>query len=166
MFRVKGAAKAFKYRQPANPPKQRLNRATGEREIERLDRAVQGKRASDIEERFARGLDANPRVESYEFIVHNITGANLPGEAQLDFMVSSGGQQFAVQIDGQFAHKSAEQKNNDAVQDARLSEAIKDEVSEPFPVPGVPANGLVARVPGYLLENQDAADSLVQEMFP
>lgn len=165
MYRVKGAAKAFQYRQPPTPPLGRANRNDGQREIEQLGKVVQGKRASDIEERFARALDKNERVDSYEFIVHEITGANLPGEAQLDFLVTAGGQQFAVQVDGEFAHKSAEQRASDAVQDARLSEALKDVISEPYPTSGIAANGLIARVPGYLLEDQHEADKLVQEMF-
>lgn len=164
MSRVKGAVKAFHYKGTPTPPPQVLNRAEGDREMERLDQVVQGKRASDIEERFARALEKNERVEGYDFIVHEITGANLPGEAQLDFVVRAGGQ-FAVQIDGAFAHKSAEQKANDAVQDARLSERLDGIISAPQPVAQVKANSLIARVPGYLLEDQPAADALVEEMF-
>ncbi len=166
MYKAKGAVRAFHYKVPPTPPPQPLDRAQPERNAEQLDRVVQGKRASDIEERFARALDHNERVEGYDFIVHELTGANLPGEAQLDFLVRSGGEQFAVQIDGEFAHHSAAQKANDAIQDVRLSEAIKAVVSAPYPTGGVPVNGLVARVPGLLLEDQAAADQLVQEMFP
>lgn len=166
MYRTKGAAKAFHYRQPPTPPLGSANRAEPQNDVEVLDKVVQGKRASDIEERFARGLDKTASVDGYDFIVHEITGANLPGEAQLDFLVYSGGEQFAVQIDGQFAHKSAAQRESDRIQDARLSQAIKDQVSAPFPTAGVPANGLIARVPGLLLETQAAADQLVSEMFP
>jgi hypothetical protein len=166
MYKAPGARKAFKYRQPPTPPLQPANRAQAQKEVEGLTQTVQGKRASDIEERFARALDGNERVEGYDFIVHQITGANLPGEAQLDFLVTSGGQQYAVQIDGEFAHKSAEQRAGDAVQDARLSEALGNVIAAPAPVAGIPINGLIARVPGLLLEDQAAADAIVEELFP
>ena len=165
MSKVKGAAQAFHFKQQPRPPVQPANRVEGAKDEEHLDKVVQGKAASDIEERWARALDKRASVSDYEFIVHAITGANLPGEAQLDFLVYSGGQAFAVQIDGTFAHKSAEQRANDAAQDARLSEALKAQLAPPFPVGEIVENGLIARVPGYLLETQAAADALVQEMF-
>lgn len=165
MYKAKGAAQAFHFKQQPRPPLQPVNRVQGAKDEEHLDQVVQGKAASDIEERWARALDKRDRVESYEFIVHEITGANLPGEAQLDFLVYSGGQAFAVQIDGDFAHRSAEQKANDAIQDARLSEAMRGQLAPPYPAAGVVANGLIARVPGHLLETQAAADALAQEMF-
>jgi hypothetical protein len=165
MSKVKGAAQAFHFKQQPRPPVQPANRVEGAKDEEHLDKVVQGKAASDIEERWARALDKRASVSDYEFIVHAITGANLPGEAQLDFLVYSGGQAFAVQIDGGYAHRSAEQKANDAIQDARLSEALKGTISAPMPLPDIEANGLIARIPGYLLETQAAADALVQEMF-
>lgn len=160
-----GAQRAFKFKLKPTPPLRNVDRAEAEREAERLEGVVQGKRASDIEERYARSLDKNPRVDGYDFIVHEITGANLPGEAQLDFLVYSGGQQFAVQVDGAFAHKTAEQKQHDAVQDTRLSEALKDQIAAPAPVAGLALNGLIARIPGWMLATQASADQLAQEMY-
>lgn len=157
--------KAFHYKQAPRPPLQAVNRADPLKQAEMLGGVVQGKAASDIEERFARALERNPRVDDYQFIVHTITGANLPGEAQLDFLVTSGGQDYAVQIDGAFAHKTAAQKEQDRVQDVRLSEVLNGKVAAPLPLPDIQPNGLIARVPGWLLETQAAADSLAQEMF-
>jgi hypothetical protein len=131
----------------------KLNRAQITNVGEELTGIVQGMGASDIEERFAKALDRardESRIEGYGFREARLAGRNLPGEVELDFAVYSGGL-YPFQIDGGIAHKSAEQKEEDAVKDALLNESIRG-----FPV---------ERVPGHLLETQDMANEFVDARF-
>jgi hypothetical protein len=83
---------------------------TGSREV--LSGIVQGKKASDIEERMARAFD---RLETpYEFRARISSLAagdrrltkellNLPGEIEIDYLVFSG-QVTPVMVDGEISH--------------------------------------------------------------
>lgn len=124
---------------------------------------VQGKAASDIEERFARALDK--KGYDYEFRPVYLGGRNIPGSVELDFMVFVGGQQFAVQIDGEFAHKSAEQKANDRAKDGQLTQYLEGLLDAPRPMPFNPDGALVTRIPGDYLETQAEADWVVEGLF-
>lgn len=154
--------KPFKYRPPfrGRQPYQPVNRAVAEPADEELtglitDASGRAQQASDIEERFARALDKNNRVRSYIFRRTFIAPMNIAGSVEVDFLVEAG-DTTPVQIDGDFAHKTAEAKAHDAVQDARLDEHLRatGEASRP-----------TVRVPGSDLENQDEADLLVMGMF-
>ena len=122
-------------------------------QAEVLTQAVQGQPASDIEERFARALYKNERVEDFEFQQSYFAGRNMPGEVRPDFIVYAG-TVYPVQIDGEYAHKSAEQKATDRAKDAQLDGYL------------TPMGAAVTqRISGDLLQTQEDADRLVQEMF-
>jgi len=113
--------KPYKYKRiaPVARPENsgRLRRAE-EKEV--LSGMVQGEKASDIEERFARALDK--LGISYTFQQHYFGPAkNTPGAIQIDFMVTSGASQVPVQIDGEIAHKTLSQREEDRIKDTRLN---------------------------------------------
>lgn len=144
--------KLKKIRKPV-PDMRAVNRPVKEVEMENLTGFVRGKKASDIEERFGRALDKNPRVSNYLFQVSYIAGMNLPGEIRLDFLVFSGGTSWPIQIDGEFAHKTAAQKAEDAIKDAILDDHLKGQAQP------------VQRIDGELLDTQENADKLVRRLF-
>jgi hypothetical protein len=151
---IKGAVKAYQYK-IVTPPKVEFHHDRPQimEDGEVLDKIVQGKRASDLEERFAKALDKNANVSSYEFIVHNVVGRNLPGEVQLDFAVYAP-LLYPIQIDGPFAHKNAAQRENDRMKDAILDEFLKGYAAAP-----------VKRITDERLHTQAQADELVKELF-
>ena len=150
------ATKPYKYKVPrsgggmSHSP---LNRPKKLVENEGLTGIVNGETATDIEERFARALWKNQRVESFDFQNSYFSGRNLPGEVRPDFIVYSG-TSFPVQIDGAFAHRTAEQKASDRAKDAMLDGLL-----------GPLGAAKTQRIEGDKLETQDDADRLVQEMF-
>ncbi len=108
--------------------------------------------ASDLEERFAIALSKNPNVDNFEFQVSYIAGQNLPGEVRLDFAVWSKGQLYPIFVDGQFVHKTAEQQQNDIVQDMILD----DQLTGAYPA---------QRISGEDLQSIPAAIAKVREIF-
>jgi len=144
--------KPFQYKVRKNlPDPGKVDRVQPDKLQETFTGELQGMKASDIEERFARAL--NKRNIGYEFRVAYIAGRNLPGEVELDFAVSQGSQIFPVQIDGEFAHKSASQKSEDAMKDAILNQRLEG-MARP-----------VIRIPGAELETQEMTDRKVKELF-
>lgn len=159
--------KPYKYKLPPNPPQaaRRENPLLND-SVEVLDRVVRGQKASDIEERLARALDKNG--VGFDFQRSFLSPRNTQGEYRLDFLVEFDGLSYAIQPDGEYAHKSAAQIADDVVQDMQFTDALAGEIDVPlahWPALGVKVNGLVARIPGFLLDDQDAADGLVEEMF-
>ena len=150
------ATKPYKYKLPrmaGGLSRAPLNRPKKETQAEVLTQAVQGQSASDIEERFARALYKNERVEGFEFQQSYFAGRNMPGEVRPDFIVYAG-TVYPVQIDGEYAHKSAEQKATDKAKDEQLDGYL------------TPMGAAVTqRIPGDLLQTQEDADRLVREMF-
>lgn len=116
---------------------------------------VQGQRASDIEERFARALDKLSKVTRYDFLPTILAPPNMAGSIQIDFMVYAG-EVWPVQLDGDWVHKSAEAKAHDQLQDA-----LADEY---FASAGYGAQPQ-QRIPGHLISNQQDADQLVRTLF-
>lgn len=92
---------------------------------------VQGKKASELEERFARSLD-RARLQ-YNFRMRiNPQGAltamisNERGEVEIDFLVYEGSLMYPVQIDGEIAHFAGGwEKERDANKDAIVNEVLK-----------------------------------------
>lgn len=149
-----GAAKVFRYKAPvAVQRSEAKNRPRGEVSHELLTHTVKGQSASDLEERFARGLDRNPNVLSYEFQPSYVTGRNLPGELRPDFIVYEPVMQ-PVQIDGEFSHKTAEQHATDAVKDALLDEVLKGTGAMPS-----------VRIPGDKIQTDSAVDEVMRELL-
>lgn len=121
---------------------------------EGLTGQVDGKSASDIEERFARALDQ--AGIGYEFLPVILAPANVAGSVQLDFLIYFGNQLYPVQIDGDWVHSSAEAKAHDALQDALVDEYYASYNSGAQPQ---------QRIPGFKLSNQDQANAVVRELF-
>lgn len=83
---------------------------------------VHGIDASDLEERFARGLD-NAGI-GYKFKTLIPTAFSLPRESkELDFLVPS--LIRPVEIDGEIGHKTSAQQAKDALRDAQLNPELR-----------------------------------------
>lgn len=150
---VPGARQAFKYQADPKPPRAPLNRLRPVGEDEALTGLVQGQAASDIEERLARALDKHGATERYDFQESYAAPRNIPGEIRPDFIVYLGGATAQpLQPDGEYAHKSAEQKEEDRVKDARLDEILRGTGALP-----------TIRIAGTDLETQAEADAWVEE---
>lgn len=119
-------------------------------------------KASDIEERWSRA--ANASGDGYEFRTQYIptdppvkitssSGRNQLGALEVDFMHQFTGLLTAVQIDGAFAHKTADQIESDRLKDAQLGDILYRS-----------GGGVIVRVPGYLLATQDQANQIYREV--
>ena len=83
-----------------------------------LTRWVNGVRASDIEERFARSL-RKAKIE-FSFQVPVATAFSLPGEDKVvDFLDHTN--RLAIEVDGQIGHRTASQKGKTVVRDTVLN---------------------------------------------
>lgn len=159
-----GLPKRYKYKvekRTPPPPNTPQVKAVNEKEI--LTGVIQGKDgASDLEERFSRALDNNPRVRSYTYLKHYFAplGRSTPGAIELDFMVNSNGNDYPIMIDGPFAHGTQTQRDEDAQKDQRLNDLLG-----PYGVQDV------QRIPNKndmsygMLDNQESANELVMRMF-
>jgi hypothetical protein len=78
----------------------------------------------------------------------------MPGEIRVDFMVQVGGIWYPIQIDGDFAHKTSGQKNDDRAKDAILNNRLQGTGAMP-----------VQRIPGHLLETYEMATQIGKELF-
>lgn len=106
----------YKYKINRVPSENRLlNRTKSVDEKEQLLGIVQDQEASDIEERFARACDKYKL--GYDFQVSKLAPYNKPGEYRLDFLVQTDWGQLPVAIDGEYAHKTAAQKETDTLKD-------------------------------------------------
>ncbi len=149
------AVKPYKYRLPRiKRPPASIGAKRPPKEPENLTGYVQDKNASDIEERYARGLNKNPRVLWYVFREPQIAPAGFPGSVDLDFLVSTPAF-YPIQIDGEYAHASAAQRERDRLNDAVLDDYLRRTL-DAHPV---------QRVPWIKLETQEDADRVVAESF-
>jgi len=118
---------------------------------------VRGRKASSLEERFARALDKVGNINRYWFDVEVRTPFTLPGqENKVDFFVWIGEVLHPIEIDGGFVHKSAEAKSDDLKRDAILNPII----AKTWP-PALP----IERIPGFYAEDQYTIDRIVREMI-
>ena len=120
------------------------------------DRPLTGKigeeDASDLEERFGRALDA--KGLKYEFKAYITSAYTLPSNPyQVDFIVDDG-LLHPTEVDGAFAHKTAEQKEQDARRDAELNDTLGRMGYLP-----------IVRIEGRYLQDQAGADLKVNELF-
>jgi len=128
-----------------------LNRMAGHSKDEVLTGYVKGRQASDIEERFARALYNTGK--DFDFQQEFMTPHSIPGqEKEIDFVVRVG-QPQPIELDGMFAHKSAEQRANDVVRDAILNETLEKYGYLP-----------IIRIPGTELETQEDTLAVVEEI--
>lgn len=121
---------------------------------ENLSGYINGDKASDIEERFYRALSKDDRVQSVEFRMPVISARNLPGQLEIDFVVTVGPTIIPIQIDGEYAHKGESKKADDARKDALVNEFLRPYGAWP-----------VKRIDGELLKDQDMADKIVRELI-
>lgn len=147
--------KTFKYKIPrgSHRPAPAYNAQTPSKD-EQLSGIVLGLAASDIEERFARALDRDNRVTGYSFRVPVITGRNLPGQLEVDYVIQTGPVLYLVQIDGEFSHKGQSKRQEDAIKDAIINEFYAKYGASP-----------VQRIDGQLLSTQQEANNLVKDML-
>lgn len=124
----------------------------GRSEPENLVGIVQGERASDIEERLYRAFLANGVNErDIEFQPSYIAFRNLPGEIRPDFAIFGLGLIKLFFADGEYWHKTGEQKAKDKINDAILFERLEGNADYPI------------RIPGDKLADQDTANATVSE---
>ena len=114
---------------------------------------VQGEDASDIEEYFCTALDENKNVFGYEFQVSYVAGRNIPGEIRLDVLVFDGSY-TPVNLDGEFAHKTQGQKDEDRTKDNLLDSILKNIGAFP-----------TIRIPGEEIDSWEKAAKKVKELF-
>jgi len=121
------------------------------KEAELLTGYVQGETASDIEERMFRAfLHNGVNYGDIDYQPSYIMGKNMPGEIRPDFALYRG----VVQLwfaDGEYWHKSAQDKQKDEFNDAILFQKLDERAEYPI------------RIPGEDLADQDTADRVVGE---
>ena len=151
-----GLIKVYKYKVPS-PRRERLQmnrvaRIKAEADEVPLTGWVHGKRATDIEERFARalmrmGLD-------FRFQVPVATRVSLPGHERIvDFIVETG-LKIPVEVDGPRGHNNSAQQGMDEVREMLLNEVFRWWGYSPL-----------ERVPWWRLNTQEGARILVRELF-
>ncbi len=147
--------KLHKFRSPPTAqPTGRVYRGPQEAEDERLTGQVNGKKASDIEERFYRGTRKDRRIQWVRFeTVYGAPSSGMYGSAELDFLIFTG-THYPVQLDGEWIHKSAEARYSDYEHDLIIMERLR-------------ARGVqeINRVRGKFLQTQKDADSVVQQIL-
>lgn len=120
-------------------------------EDEGLTGFIQGESASDIEERMYRAFLYN-KIDygDIEYQPSYIAGKNLPGEIRPDFAIHIG----LIQLwfaDGDYWHKSAEDKKKDEWNDSILFQRLEGRVEYPI------------RIPGSELQTQEDANRAIGE---
>ena len=146
---------AFKYkirRIPRKPLPAGNIQQEGPEEI--LSGYIRGAEASDIEERFARALEAVRHVDNYEFRMPVISGRGLPGQLEIDFVVTLGALVYPFQIDGEYAHKGISKRMDDNRKDVLVNQYMQRYGAKP-----------VMRIDGEKLQTQEMADQLVKELI-
>ena len=143
--------KPFKWPLPKREPQEQQPALDLKLEEENLTGIVKGYSATDIEERmYIAFLHNGVSDDNIEYQPSFIAGRNMSGEIRPDFAVYNG----LIQIwyaDEEFFHKTAEQQQKDAFNDARLMEEMQDKIEPPI------------RIPGDDLDTQDRADEAISE---
>lgn len=113
---------------------------------------VNGVRATNIEERFARALKKHGL--RYRFQVRFATAVSLPDhERVVDFVVYHG-LRYPVEVDGEYAHSTNAREAADAIREELLNEVFRWRSMPPL-----------RRVKWWQLETQAQADAAVGELF-
>lgn len=127
---------------PAYPPTAK--------ETEGLTGYVHGLEASELEERFAKSLTRHGLTFQFQYEV--LTMAGIPGEENVvDFVVETG-QPYPVEIDGNWIHKSAAQREKDRLRDAQVNEVLQNWGFLP-----------ILRIPGDQIADPEHTDAIVEE---
>ncbi len=154
--------KPFRYsrRHPGRPefPNGSTLQRTGSQEV--LTGYIDGQKASDLEERFSNALNKFRVGAEFRVRVSALMGgltkahANLPGEAEIDFLVSAG-RIIPVMIDGEIAHfmtpyqRQQDEEKTNAVNEFGANQGWHE----------------VIRVPFTELRDQAAADNVVKRII-
>ena len=139
------------------PDVRRPKSKTGPGAEEELTGLVKGKKASDLEERYANALDELGNIDYYKFSVLIETPFQIPGQLnEIDFFVYVGPFVYPMEIDGEMAHKTQEQRAADMARDQMLNPIIKQKWPGAMPI---------ERIPGWKLETRDDARALVRRQF-
>ena len=143
----------YRYPLDPKPPRTPLGRmAAVSDEGEQLTGIVHGKKASDLEERWAGAEDRAERSFIFQYFVE--TPFTLPGkERQIDFMDTEEVWQ-PIEIDGTFTHKSGAQKAQDKMRDAIINQELQKHGILP-----------IIRIPGIAIPTPDDADRVLREIF-
>ena len=143
----------YRYPLEPTPPRPTLDRiATVSGEGEQLTGAVHGKKASDLEERWARAEKRAERSFIFQYFVQ--TPFTLPGkEREIDFMDTEEVWQ-PIEIDGTYTHKTGTQKAKDKVRDAILNLELQKQGILP-----------IIRIPGDDIPTPEDADRVLREIF-
>ena len=145
----------IKWKKQARPPQKAWTKNRPEEQPkpdEGLTGYVQGQDASALEERFARSMDKNQRIQWYDFQKSYVAPPGVAGEKTLDFLVGAG-LIYPIQIDGDWIHKSASARARDRDSDAEIDQILQGSAQ------------LVKRIGGHELETQEMSDRLVEELF-
>jgi len=149
--------KPFQYKTPSKrTPRVDVNRLeppTTETDDPRpLTGYVNGVKATDIEERFARALRKHGL--RYRFQVRFETVQSLPGRARVVDFVVYHGLRYPVEVDGEIAHSTGAQEAADRLREELLNEVFRWRCMPPL-----------QRVKWWQLETQGQADAVVRELF-
>lgn len=124
-----------------------------EREAEVLTHQVNGIKASDLEERFARALGKTPATFEFQFVHRYVNGA----PEAVDFLVNLFGRWFGVQVDDTtFIHKSS--KAHDALVDIDTITDLKKYGCNPL-------NPEIIHLTDFDLSDQKSADRIAAFYF-
>ena len=128
-------------------------------EDEQLTGSVQNMPASDNEERFARSLYKNKRVQGFEFRKAIGAPKGMPGWKELDFLVSTISGFHAFEIDDtSFVHKGESARTKDRLSDITRRQALeRDGIQLPAGIEHVDASAW--------LQNQESSDRRVRELI-
>lgn len=118
---------------------------------EALRGEVRGQAATDIEERLFYALADRYGATRVEFQPTVLGDRNVVGEVRPDFVVTSAAMLRIYFADGEYAHKSAEAKAKDNLDDQRLFNELQGTAEYPI------------RIPGDELQTQEDADQAVRE---
>jgi len=100
-------------------------------EAEILGGMVQNKKASAPEERLAKALGKLPTVEGFEFRYTVGAPRGMPGWKELDYLVSSRGQVYAIEVDTEFTHRN--KGRADVLHDAIVLRDLEQQGMQVYP---------------------------------
>jgi hypothetical protein len=148
--------KVYKYKSPREEKERlalsRLQSIQEVKDQKLLTGWVHGKRATDLEERFARGL-MSMKLEFW-FQVPFSTKLSVPGhEKVVDFVVEDGFR-YPVEVDGPIWHTIGTERGKDDVREILLNEVFRSIGYMPL-----------QRVAWWRLESQAMANEVVRNIF-
>lgn len=126
-----------------------------QKQDEFLSGYINGMKATDIEERFARALNKDKRIDGFIFRMPIMSPRHMAGQIELDFLAQSGPHYYPVQIDGAYAHKNIGKQQDDAKKDILINEYLRKTYN------ALP----IIRIKGIDLETQEEADIQERELI-